>query len=188
MGQHTNDQSSTTIARAWLQRLRTPGHDLASMGTAVSAVPSSVHRARSSDQLMADLMAAGPEVRTAVAGLVDDRDAGALDWVAHHLAEFAVRSGDPGPLDRALLALTLSFEGTRDWRDTLHVLALPWDAAERLGEDPGPRYERAADLMAGKGGEFLRSFARRRPEDRTIGSMGYVAQDGTDGFEYVWLP
>lgn len=134
--------------------------------------------------LLAALFAASLAVRRAVAASLTDRDAANLEDMVAHRSAVAVRSGDAVHLRHALLALALAFERTADWCDTLRVLALPWDAAGRIGVPPAPLFLETSALVPTNGAAFLRSFATRRPEDQTIEAMSFVAVEGADGFGY----
>jgi hypothetical protein len=115
-----------------------------------------------------------------LAGQLSETHVPVLLVFAERMASLAVRLGDAEVMRQGLMAVCLSF-GVADRRDALLVLPLLWRTAERLRLDP------AAELMAvhqAVGCEELARFTARRPEDRTIASMGYVETRDDDGFRY----
>jgi hypothetical protein len=115
-----------------------------------------------------------------LAGHLSETHVSVLLAFAERMASLAIRLGDPGVMRRGLIAACLPIE-VADRREVLLVLPLLWRTAERLGLDAVSEFT-AVDRTVGC--EELARFAARRPEDRTIESMGYVEARDDDGFRY----
>jgi hypothetical protein len=107
-----------------------------------------------------------------------------LGAYAGRMASLAVRQQDPEILRLALVALALR-KDSGDWRDGVPMLALCYDAAERLSLHPEDAFEAAAQFQSQRGKEVLRKFYSRKPEDRSLKSMLYHIETGDEGFRYV---
>ena len=100
------------------------------------------------------------------------------------MACLAVRDGDEEHVFFGLLALGLD-SWQFDWRENVIIVALLYDAAQRIGVPPERVFEKAAALLPEEPAEGLRSFLRRSPEDRSLKAFGYVTGADTGGFLYV---
>ena len=89
------------------------------------------------------------------------------------MATLGVKKRDRHHLFDGLLAIAM--EGFEfDARDSLLVLALLYNSALEIGENPREMFDGAAKLASSEVAEALREFTRgRAPEDRTLKAMGY---------------
>jgi hypothetical protein len=102
---------------------------------------------------------------------------------SERMASLAVRKHEQEPIFLGLLALGI--DGWRgDWRDNAVLIALHYDAAQRIAADAATLFERAATFLSPKAASALRSFLRRSATDKTIEAMGYVVATDADGFRY----
>jgi len=70
-------------------------------------------------------------------------------------------------------------------REALLEMPLLEDSAKRIGVLPMVPFEEAAHLVGIPGETFLALWLGRKPENRTLEVMGYVASEDPDGFRYV---
>lgn len=102
---------------------------------------------------------------------------------SERMASKAVRDANPEWISLGLLALGI--DGWRgDWRDNAALIALHYDASQRLGIEPDMTFERAALLLSDKVANALRAFLRRSADDKSLEAMGYEAGVDGDGFIY----
>ena len=100
------------------------------------------------------------------------------------MASLSVRTSDAKLIHLGLVAVGI--DGWRgDWRDNLLIVSLLYDAANRIGVDPGPIFENAAALLADRAASGIREYLLRPTEKKTIKVMGYIAGSDSDGFRYV---
>jgi hypothetical protein len=104
---------------------------------------------------------------------------------AGRAATRAVRDGDPDRLRSGLVALVLGGLDHNS-RDALTRMPLIEDAARRLGVTFEHLIEDAADTVGHPGSVNLVLWLSRKPEDRTLESMGYEASRDESGFRYRW--
>lgn len=123
-----------------------------------------------------------PNRQAAAQGVLDEQ-LFTLLGVSERLASWAVRKGDPELIALGLVALGVAgWQG--DWRERAILIALHYDAAQRMSADAESLFERAAALLSPKAADALRSFLRRAAADRKIEAMGYKAGADADGFRY----
>lgn len=102
---------------------------------------------------------------------------------SERMASFAVRTRDQELIFLGLLALGI--DGWRDdWRDNAEIVALHYDAAQRIDESPDRIFDRAATKLSLKVATQLRLFLRRSPTDQSLAAMGYSVGNDADGFRY----
>lgn len=102
---------------------------------------------------------------------------------SERMASLAVRTRDQEKIFFGLLALGI--DGWRgEWRDNAEIVALHYDAAQRIDESPDQIFDRAATKLSLKVATALRSFLRRSSTDRSLTAMGYSVGSDTDGFRY----
>lgn len=147
--------------------------------------PSGLPDAR--DQAVGDLvgrlMVAGPEAVAAVLSIVTDKARQVLRSYAERMASLAVRRRERELLLRAVVALVLG--GLDENRlESLIVMAPIQDSAERLGLDLPELFESASNVVGHPGTVNLMLWLTRRPEDRSLESMGFVVGEDVDGFRY----
>lgn len=103
---------------------------------------------------------------------------------SERMASFAVRTGDSERIFLGLLSLGV--DGWRsDWRDNAVILALHYDATQRLGIDTARMFGRAAGLLSPKVANAFSGFLNRSADDKSLKSMGYVAGNDLSGFRYL---
>lgn len=118
-------------------------------------------------------------------GRATDEDLGpphahVLGVFAERMATLARRQGSPSDLKLGLEALALA-ERLGDSREALLVMPLLWKTAEVLALNPTSEFVQVAERH---GVKELRAFVERRPEDRSVESMGYVETYDESGFIY----
>lgn len=124
----------------------------------------------------------GSSRNTALAQVAEEYRLTLLGY-SERMASLAVRDRNREHVLLGLLALGL--DGWRvDWRDNATLMCLHYDAAKRIGGPPQGVFEEAAALLPANPATALRSFSRRSEEDKSLGSMGYVAGSDSDGFRY----
>lgn len=64
------------------------------------------------------------------------------------------------------------------------VMAPIEDSARKIGLDLPEAFERASKIVGHPGTVNLMIWLTRRPEDRSLSSMGFVAGEDDDGFRY----
>lgn len=116
---------------------------------------------------------------------VSEKARQALAAYAERSASLAVRDNDSERLLRALVALVI---GGLDQNSLDALMRMPVieDAARRLGVEPANLFEDAADIVGHPGSVNLMLWLARRPEDRTLESMGFEAGEDESGFRYEW--
>lgn len=117
-----------------------------------------------------------------LAGDLSHRNVPVLVVFAERMASLAVRAHQVAALRAGLMAVSLCFS-IGAGREAQMVLPLLWRSAELLGVDPMAEFSKAR-RPGEAGGEILRQFSRRQPEDRAIKAMGYVEASDEDGFRY----
>ena len=107
-----------------------------------------------------------------------------LQAYSTRMASRAVRERDATFIVRGLVAIVV---GGLDSNDRAALLEMPLleDSARRIGVLPLVPFEEAAHVVGLPGETFLALWLGRKPEDRTLKVMGYVAGDDADGFRYV---
>ncbi len=108
------------------------------------------------------------------------REAPVLRVFAERMASLARRQESVSHLRFGLEALALAVR-LGDSREALVVMPLLWKTAEVLSLDPSGEFRRVADRYES---QELQEFTKRRPEDRSIESMGYVETHDESGFVY----
>jgi hypothetical protein len=76
-----------------------------------------------------------------------------------------------------------------DFRDELPVMALLYNSAARLGENPGSLLEEVVKTFpaAESGRKLFEMFLKRPDELKSIHSFGYSEGQGPHGFDYIPL-
>lgn len=101
---------------------------------------------------------------------------------AERAASLAIRRADAKLLHMGLMALALADPMSKE---TMSVLALYVDAAERLHIDALPLFRSAGRVINERSADLLAAFAKRSPEDRSLQSMGYRSEGEGAEFRYV---
>lgn len=124
------------------------------------------------------------DVRAKVRSSMTTDQAFGLLAYAERMATLSVRNCSLSALENALLAIVL--EGFRlDARETILILALIDHSAQRLGADSAALFEQAASQASNEAAGYLREFASRKPDTRSIEAMGYSEGMGPEGFIYI---
>jgi hypothetical protein len=109
-----------------------------------------------------------------------------LGWYAQKLAGRAVRDRSREDLGRGLIALAIS-ASKGDSRDAMAPLALLYNSALKLQEDPTLLLDEASQKLTEQVVQLFRSFADRPPRQRSIRMFGFSEGAGPSGFDYVPL-
>jgi len=129
------------------------------------------------------IAAAGPIGVADVLSKVSDTGRQVLLAYAERMASLAVRRRDQGLLLRGIVALVVGGLD-RNARESLMVMALVEDSAERIGADLEDTLEAVSKIVGHPGTVNLVLWLTRKPEVRTLESMRYVAGADDDGFRY----
>jgi len=123
-------------------------------------------------------------LRKASAAQMTDEQTRILLAYSERMASLAVRERKSDFLFLGLVALGLA-GGLEDWRQCLLRASLLFDAAQRIGSDPNPVFEKvAAVLPHQETARELRQFLARPAEDKSIEAMGFAAGSDEQGFRY----
>jgi len=109
-----------------------------------------------------------------------------LGWYARKLAGRAVRESSRADLWNGLLAVAILASG-EDFRDSMAPLALLYNSALRLREDPKVLFEAASKISTQQAGNLLEEFLRRPADLKSIQAFGFTEGVGPLGFDYVPL-
>lgn len=135
------------------------------------------------DAFVEQLRGEGPAaVRRALAG-VSEKGRAVLRAYAERMASLALRRRDPALLVRAAVALVVGGLDSNE-PEALMVMSLVDDAARRLGVELADLFEEAANVAGHPGAVNLAMWLMRKPEDRSIASMGFAAGADGGGFRY----
>jgi hypothetical protein len=129
------------------------------------------------------LIGGGPRRFAEVKSLLKIHGKRVLHAYAERMASAAVRTHDPALLDRALVALVLAGLDEND-KECLMAMAPIDDSARRIGADIEELFERVANIVGHQGTASLMSWLSRKPEDRSLECMRFVAGEDSDGFRY----
>jgi hypothetical protein len=133
------------------------------------------------------LQVAAPSVRASFASCLDHAASGRLTGFAQTAATVAVRTGNPGLLDRAVFALALAIPAGHDFREILASFPIPYHAARRMGLDADGLFLRIADAAPATGAWWLRQFAARPEDAKSLAGFGLAERGDADGFCFVRL-
>jgi hypothetical protein len=86
-------------------------------------------------------------------------------------------------VELGLLAAALS-TNIGDIRESLLLLPLQYDAAQRIGIDPDEVFEKVGALIGGDQQSWLTAFCRRNEEDKSLDEFGYIPSVDEGGFRY----
>jgi hypothetical protein len=131
-----------------------------------------------------ELLKGGPQ---AVASAIRTSSAAARDVLrafAERMASLAVRRRDQSLLKEALVANVVAGLSNND-RESLLIMPLIEDAAERLEVPITGLFEDVARVVGHPGTTNLVLWLSRKPENRTLASMGYEVGADAGGFRYV---
>ena len=137
------------------------------------------------DDFVDGLCRAGPGAVQAVAPRLSEKGRQVLAAYAERAASRAVRDMDPDRLTHGLVALVIA---GLDHNSLEALLRMPLfeDASRRLGVEPSDLFEDVAGIVGHPGSVNLMVWLARRPEDRTLDSMGFSVGNDKSGFRYVW--
>jgi hypothetical protein len=109
--------------------------------------------------------------------------------VLDRVATDALRSGSPEKLEASIRDLLSGPEYAQlreDSRDLMVALAPLHDCARRLGLDPAPVFDAAAEGASPEMAELAREFGRRT--DISGDSFAFMVEDTDEGPEYWHIP
>jgi hypothetical protein len=107
-----------------------------------------------------------------------------LGRYVQRMATLAVRTGEERYISLSLVAWAIANSGTRDWRDTLIDLPLPYRSAEKLGLDPVRLFNAVGSVLPPEVHAPMLQFLQRSAENRRIEVMGWEESTESDGFTY----
>jgi hypothetical protein len=162
-----------------------PGHPEQSrfVGYGRAAIPD--YRDGELDRYVDELRSGGPPAVAVALGQVSEAGRRVLRVYGERAASRAVRSGSVGHLVSALVAVVV---GGLDQNalEALMPMSLIEDAGIRVGADPDAYFGAAAGIVGHPGSVNLMVWLSRKPEDRTVEAMGFVASEDASGFRYKW--
>jgi hypothetical protein len=129
------------------------------------------------------LVAGGPRRFAEVKSLLNIHGKRVLHAYAERMASAAVRTHNQALLDRALVALVIAGLDEND-KDCLMTMAPIDDSARRIGADIEELFERVAKIVGHQGTVSLVLWLSRKPENRSLECMRFVAGEDSDGFRY----
>jgi hypothetical protein len=129
------------------------------------------------------LVSGGPAAVADVLSRVSEKARDVFSAYAERMASLAVRRRDRTTLVKAVVALVIGgLDENR--RESLMVMAPIEDSAARIGVDFPSVIEDASKVVGHPGTVNLVLWLMRKPEDRSLASMGFVAAEDDDGFRY----
>ena len=124
----------------------------------------------------------GSQRESAALQIIPDEQGRTLLAYGERMASLSVRNSDAKLIHYGLLAVGL--DGWRgDWRENVMIVPLLYDAANRIGAEPGAIFESASALLAEKAANGIRRYLLR--SDKSLAAMGYIAGADSDGFRYL---
>jgi len=131
------------------------------------------------DQLRRD----GPRAVAAALAAISEEGRRVLRAYAERMASLAVRTGEVEQLERAIVAVVVGGLDDNAY-EALMAMPLIEDGARRVGIEPPELFEKAAAIVGHPGTINLVRWLSRKPEDRSLASMGFVESADKDGFRY----
>jgi hypothetical protein len=139
------------------------------------------------DEEIAELIMVWAELserdRRGVESQISDDQSFTLICFGERMASLAVREQNSERLFLGLSALGIE-GGKFDWRENWLIVPLHYDAAQRIGVEPVPLFEKAATLLSGTFARHLRDFLRRSASEKSISQMGFQIGNDEQGFRY----
>ena len=108
-----------------------------------------------------------------------------LGWYARKLAGRAVREHSREDLLNGLVALAIAARA--DPRDAIGTLALFYNSALLLKEDPKSLIEQTANKSTQSVAEYFTAFANAPADQKALSKFGFSEGTGPSGFDYVPL-
>jgi hypothetical protein len=134
--------------------------------------------------LVASWRVGGPSMVAEAIAESTDGGRNVLRAYAERMASLAVRRDDPDLLLNAVIANVVGGLSANA-HESLMVMAPIEDAATRIGVGVPGLFEDAAHCVGHPGAAYLMMWLTRSPENRSLATMRFVAEDGADGFRYV---
>ncbi|MFL6621494.1 MAG: hypothetical protein ACJ8NR_02595 [Sulfurifustis sp.] len=133
--------------------------------------------------LIRQWMALDSKERQEAAKSIKDEQSGTFLAYSERMASRAVRESNRDWILLGLIAQGL--DGWRmDYRENIVILALHYDAAERIRVSAKSVFMEASSWLSPDVGTALVTFSKRVPEDRSLKAMGYEASHDASGFLY----
>ena len=134
-------------------------------------------------QFVDSLIEGGPAAVAKAIAVATEHGRRVLRAYAERMASLAVRQKDPDLLLGAVVALVVGGLD-KNARESLMAMAPIDDSARRLDVRLSDLFERASRIVGHPGTVNLVMWLNRRPEDRSLKSMGFVAAEEPEGFRY----
>jgi hypothetical protein len=131
-------------------------------------------------QLIKTWIGLSEEARREAQAQVSRQQSTVLQTFGERMASLAVRECNSELLLLGLMALGIE-GGNSDWRENYLLVPLHYDAAQRIGADPAPIFEKVADLV---GGTFSKHLGMFLEGPKPIEVMGYRIGSSSNGFVY----
>lgn len=137
------------------------------------------------DRYVQSLRSGGPPSVAAALRQVSEGGRRVLRAYGERSASRAVRTRSVDQLVSGLVAVVV---GGLDQNalEALMPMALIEDAGLRIGAEPDGYFGDAADIVGHPGSVNLMVWLTRKPEDRSVEAMGFVASEDGSGFRYKW--
>jgi hypothetical protein len=141
----------------------------------------------SRDDLVSNLIdeaeAGGPATVASLSASASEQGRRVLRAYGERMASLSVRRHDPGLLVRAVVAIVV---GGLDQNalEALMAMALVDNSARLLGVGLPDIFDQASAVVGHPGSVNLMVWLSRKPEDRTIASMGFAESSDEGGFRY----
>lgn len=139
------------------------------------------------DELVSELIdraqTGGPAAVASLSASASERGRRVLRAYGERMSSLAVRRRDQALLVRAVIAIVL---GGLDQNalEALMVMPLVENSARLLDVNLPSVFEKASAVVGHPGSVNLMVWLTRKPEDRTIASMGFVESSDEGGFRY----
>lgn len=140
-------------------------------------------RDREVQEFVDDLRSRGPRAVSDAVAAVSEMGRRVLQAYAERMASLAVRTRDADQLVRALVAIVVGGLDDNAY-EAMMVMPLIEDGARRIGIEPQDVFEKAAAVVGHPGTANLVLWLSRKPEDRTLASMGFIESSDKEGFRY----
>lgn len=144
------------------------------------------HVTESIEQLTDAFLVASSTGREEIVQRVQGQFRFIFESYAYYAAQEAIRENNPALVKRGLIALTIQ-NTSRDWRDTLPILAFLYRSGRKLNMDASGLFHEVAQTACPAFRGFLEDFLNRDETSRTIESFHFKETGEEDTFAYVYV-
>jgi hypothetical protein len=137
------------------------------------------------DDYVVTLRSGGPEAVANAIQMVSEMGRRVLRTYSERASSRAVRSRSVDLLSSALVAVVVGGL-EQNALEALMPMALIEDAGTRIQADPDTYFGTAAGIVGHPGSVNLMVWLSRKPEDRSVEAMGFIASEDESGFRYRW--